>query len=204
MKDSGSVTAWIGALKAGDSKPAQELWERYFHRLVSLAGTRLRNLSRRAVDEEDVALSAFDSFCRGAQQGRFPQLRDRNNLWPLLVVITTRKAADLAQHQRSQKQGGGKVRGESALLGPHAADASVIGIDAVLGSEPTPAFACQVAEEYQRLLEGLGEEKLRQIAILKMEGYTDQEVATRVQCGVRTVERKLQRIRAIWEKDIAR
>src|SRR5262249_14212614 len=116
MKDSGSVNAWIGALKAGDSKPAQQLWERYFQRLVGLARTKLVNMPRRVADEEDVALSAFDSFCRGAEQGRFPQLRDRNNLWPLLVVITKRKAADLVQHHYCQKQGGGKVRGESALL----------------------------------------------------------------------------------------
>jgi DNA-directed RNA polymerase specialized sigma24 family protein len=200
MDASGSVTAWISALTAGDPEEAQPLWERYFQRLVGLARAKLKHLPRRAVDEEDVALSAFDSFCRGAKQGRFPQLRDYNNLWPLLVVIMTRKAADLVQHQRSQKQGGGKVRGESAL---QAANDSVAGIDAILGGEPTPALACQVAEEYQRLLEALGEEKLRQIAILKMEGYTDQEVAARVNCGVRTVERKLQRIRALWSKEIA-
>jgi DNA-directed RNA polymerase specialized sigma24 family protein len=203
MDASGSVTAWISALTAGDPEAAQRLWERYFDRLVRLAGARLKNLPRRVMDEEDVALSAFDSFCRGAQRGRFPQLRDRHNLWPLLVVITTRKAADLVQHQCSQKQGGGKVRGESVLLGAQAADASVAGIEAVLGREPTPAFACQVAEQYQRLLESLGEERLRQIAVLKMENYTNEEVAARVNCCVRTVERKLHRIRAIWSKEIA-
>ena len=203
MDAPGSVTAWIGALTAGDAEAAQHLWERYFDRLVRLARTKLKHLPRRAADEEDVALSAFDSFCRGAQLGRFPQLRDRHNLWPLLVVITTRKAADLVQHQRRQKQGGGKVRGESVLLDPQRPDASVAGIDAVLGREPTPAFACQVAEEYQRLLDELGEDKLRQIAVLKLEGYTNEEVATRVKCCVRTVERKLQRIRGIWAKEIA-
>ena len=56
-------------------------------------------MPRVAADEEDVALSAFDSFCRGAQRGRFPQLDDRDNLWRLLVVITSRKAVDLAQHE---------------------------------------------------------------------------------------------------------
>ena len=88
MLSNGSVSHWIVQLKAGNQAAAQELWEDYFQRLVRLARRRLRGRSRRAADEEDVALSAFDSFCRGAEQGRFPRLTDRDNLWRLLVVIT--------------------------------------------------------------------------------------------------------------------
>src|SRR5436309_4156959 len=99
MSSAGSVTTWVGRLRAGDGAAAQRLWERYFRRLVGLARERLRGLRRRAADEEDVALSAFDSFCRGVGQGRFPRLDDRNNLWELLVVITARKAIDLRQHE---------------------------------------------------------------------------------------------------------
>jgi len=99
MSSAGSVTAWIGALKAGDHAAAQKLWERYYEQLVRLAREKLGGARRRAADEEDVVQSAFDSFCRGAGQGRFPQLRDRDNLWPLLIVITERKAFDLVQHE---------------------------------------------------------------------------------------------------------
>ena len=111
----GSVTRWLHELVAGDQAAAQELWNRYFQRLVGLARSKLRGAPRRAADEEDVALSAFDSFCRGAEQGRFPRLDDRDNLWRLLVVITERKACDLVQHEHRQKRGGGEVRGESGL-----------------------------------------------------------------------------------------
>ena len=94
-RDEGSVTRWIGDLKAGGEFAAQHLWERYFHRLVHLARARLRASGRAGViaDEEDAALSAFDSFCRGAAAGRFPELADRDGLWRLLVVITVRKRA---------------------------------------------------------------------------------------------------------------
>lgn len=70
----GSVTRWIGDLKAGGQDAAQPLWERYFDRLVHLARNKLRARPRSATveDEEDAALSAFDSFCRGAAEGRFP------------------------------------------------------------------------------------------------------------------------------------
>jgi hypothetical protein len=89
MADDGSVTRWFGQLQAGDQAAAQQLWERYFRRLVGLARLKLRDAPCRSADEEDVALSAFDSFCRNAERGRFPQLADRNNLWRLLVVLLT-------------------------------------------------------------------------------------------------------------------
>src|SRR5262249_46541864 len=84
----GSVTHWIGLLKAGQMDAAQKLWECYFSQLVRLARRKLRGRGRAASSGEDVALSAFDSFCRGARQGRFPQLRDRADLWQLLVLLT--------------------------------------------------------------------------------------------------------------------
>src|SRR5262249_55701123 len=152
---------------------AQPLWERYFHRLIGLARKKLRGARPRMADEEDVALSAFDSFCRGAAQGRFPQLRDRNSLWPLLVVITARKALDVVHHESRQKRGGGAVRGESALIESAAGSTAKRGIEQVVGSEPTPEFAAQLVEEYQRLLAKLGDVELRSIATLKMEGYTN-------------------------------
>src|SRR3954452_12662110 len=117
MHPEASVTQWIDRLKAGDPDAAQKLWERYFRRLVGLARKKLRAAPRRAADEEEVALSAFDSFCRGAEQDRFPQLHDRLHLWQLLVLPTARKACDLAQHKRRQKRGGGSVLDEAPLPG---------------------------------------------------------------------------------------
>ena len=105
MEPEGSVTHWVETLKGGDRVAAQRLWDAYFRRLVSLARSRLRGVSRRVADEEDVALSAFDSFCRAAEGGRFPRLNDRDDLWQLLVVITVRKACDLAKHEGRIRRG---------------------------------------------------------------------------------------------------
>ena len=115
MAPEGSVTYWIHLLKAGDQAALEQLWEGYFRRLVGLARARLRDAPRRAADEEDVALSAFDSFCRAAERGRFPDLFDRDDLWQLLVLITDRKACDLANYERRERRGGGKVLDEAAL-----------------------------------------------------------------------------------------
>jgi DNA-directed RNA polymerase specialized sigma24 family protein len=201
MSSEGSVTHWLGRLRAGDHAAAQPLWERYFHRLVGLARQKLRDAPRRAADEEDVALSAFDSFCRGAEQGRFPQLQDRDDLWRLLFAFTARKAFDQVRDERRQKQGGGAVLGESALLGPEGSAGEEAGLEQVLGREPTPAFAAEVAEQCQRLLGRLGDDELRAIARRKMEGDTNEEIAARLGCAVSTVERRLRLIRQTWEEE---
>jgi hypothetical protein len=118
MSTTESVSYWIGKLKNGERAAVQRLWERYFRRLVGLVRTKLRSAPRSlAADEEDVALSAFDSFCRHAEEGRFPRLQDRDDLWQVLVLVAVRKAANLVIHERRQKRGGGKVVHASALLG---------------------------------------------------------------------------------------
>ena len=197
-QDDGSVTRWIGDLKAGGDSAAQHLWERYFHRLVHLARARLRSARRAGAieDEEDAALSAFDSFCRGAAHGRFPQLADRDDLWRLLVVITVRKVFGQLDRQGAQKRGGGQLVGESALIGADAAEGG--GLDRLAGHEPSPELAALVVDEYRRLRDGLRTEALRQVLDLRLEGYTREEIAERLGCAERAVKRKLDVIREAW------
>jgi DNA-directed RNA polymerase specialized sigma24 family protein len=198
-----SVTHWIDQLKAGDKEAAQRLWEGYFQRLVQLARARLHGVPRRAADEEDVALSAFDSFCRGAQQGHFPRLDDRDDLWRLLVTLTERAATRLRRHEGRQKRGGGAVFDETALASSDRTEGSEAGIDQLAGHEPTPEFAALVAEECNRLFAQLDSDELRRIALWKMEGYTTEEIALQLGRAPRTVERKLSLIRTLWEEEPA-
>ena len=193
-----TVTLWIASLKGGDAAAAQKIWGRYFEVLVRLARVRLKYAPRAVADEEDAALSAFDSFCQGAARGRYPRLDDRDDLWRLLVVITERKALDQAQRERRQKRGGGKVLGTPDL--PYA-DGRAGGIAGAASPEPTPEFAAQVADECGRLLGKLRDDGLRQTAQLKMEGYTNEEVAERLGCSLRSVARKLELIRRSWEDE---
>jgi DNA-directed RNA polymerase specialized sigma24 family protein len=197
MPSSPSITEWLGRLQAGDRDAAQYLWERYFSQLVRLARQRLPAGRRRAMDEEDVALSALDSFVRGVERGRFPDLHERRGLWPLLVTITARKVGKLARRENSLRRGGGAVQGESALI-PRGEREGGAAWDEILGGEPSPAFACQVADECARLLDRLDDPQLRQLALWKMEGYTNGEAAAKLGCVESTVERKLRLIRGIW------
>jgi DNA-directed RNA polymerase specialized sigma24 family protein len=183
MESDGSVTRWLGPLQAGDPAAAQQLWERYFRRLVQLARKRLHGAPRRAADEEDVALDAFDSLRRGAEEGRFPWLLDRDNLWRLLVVITARKAAHLVRDQNRRPR------------------ADAVALDQVVGREPTPEFAAEVAEEFARLLRALGDTELEAVARWRMEGYSVEEIATRLGYAPRSVKRKLRLIRRLWAQE---
>ena len=138
-----------GAAHAGEAAAAGPLWQAYFGRLVHLARRHLRGLRGAAADEEDVALSAFDSFCRAAEGGRFPRLEDRDDLWQLLLLLTARKAVDLLRRERRQKRGGGLVVSASTLAnGGEGADVFA----EVLGREPTPELAAQAVEECRRLM----------------------------------------------------
>jgi DNA-directed RNA polymerase specialized sigma24 family protein len=195
------VTRWIRQLAEGDQAAAQNIWSRYYAQLVRLARRKLRADQRRMADEEDVALSAFNSFYQGVVAGRFPKLDDRQDLWKLLVTITARKAASYARREHRQKRGGGQVRGESVFVG--AASSRRVGdINAVAGAEPTPEFAALVAEECRRLLDCLDSESLRQIALMKLEGHNTLEIAQKLDCARETVQRKLRRIRRVWTREI--
>jgi RNA polymerase sigma factor (sigma-70 family) len=190
----GSVTRWIPAIKRGDQAAANGLWDSYYRRLVGLARARLRDIPRLAADEEDVALSAFDSFCRRAQAGRFRRLNDRNDLWQILALITVRKAIDLRNYEGRQSRASGRVRSLTELT----QDA----LETIGADEPTPELAAQLAEEFQRLLQQLEDPTLRSVALFKLEGYTNDEIAARLGCVTSTVERKLTRIRAMWANEM--
>jgi DNA-directed RNA polymerase specialized sigma24 family protein len=184
MSSAGDVTHWLRQLEAGDREAAQPLWERYFHRLVGLARERLRGMPRAAADEEDIALSAFDSFCRGAEAGRFPRLGDRDDLWQLLVLIATRKACDLAKHEGRQRR---DWRRTKPVDREHAEPFS---------AGPDPALAAEVAEQLGRL----PDEGMRSIAVRKLEGHSNEEIAELLGCSPATVERRLSLIRKHWQK----
>ncbi len=193
----GSVTQWIGDLRSEGDAAAQHLWERYFDSLVRLASSKLRARvgGSAAEDAEDAALSAFDSFCRSAAQGRYPQLADRDDLWRLLVVITIRKVFDQIERQGATKRGGGRLVDEAGLTGGFE---RVADLDGFAGHEASPELAAMVAEEYQRLWARLGDASLRRVLDLRLEGYNRAEIATRMNLTVKTVTRKLSVIRTVW------
>jgi len=200
MPDDEAVTGWIEHLRTGRETAALKLWSHFYVRLVGLARRKLRGVARRAVDEEDIVLSAFETFFRRAREGQFPRLQDRDDLWQLLVKITERKALNQLRYEGRKKRGSGKLRGESAFLDKNASSRKA-GIGQVVSPEPTPEFAALVSESFQRLLDLLADDELREIALLKLEGHTNQEIAARTGRSLPTIERRLRLIRDRWKEE---
>src|SRR5262245_42489941 len=186
MADAGSVTGWVGDLQRGDPAAADLLWERYFRRLQGLARQRLPAALRRAGGGEEVAWDAFASLWRGVEKGQFPELASREHLWRLLVVITTRKAYRLARTESRERASPGQ---DWAL-------------EQVLTREPDPGFEVQAVEECQRLMEMLRDRRLETIARWRLEGLTVREIAARLECIPRTVDRKLELIQTLWAEEV--
>lgn len=192
-----SVTHWVNDLKAGDrGEAARLLWHRYFERIARLAQARLRAVARGPADGEDVALSVFDSFFRGAAEGRFPRLADRDDLWKLLTSIAQRKAANHRRREGQLKRGGGRVvgAGDYAAGDPGGEDP----LAQVIGREPSPELAAALIDEIRRRFADLPDESLRVVASRRMEGHSNAEIAAELDCSLRTVERKLELIRRAW------
>lgn len=191
----GSVTRWIDQLPLGDPEAVRGLWERYFRRLVGLARKKLADAPHGMADEEDVALSAFDSFCRNARQGRFPDLADRDGLWRILVVMTARKAGHLRRDETRLKRGGGKGTAEGDERGDRP-------LEEALSREPDPATAALAADEHRRLMDTLGDDDLRRVAQRRMEGDSVEEIAALLGYAPRSIKRKLRLIRETWEREL--
>ncbi len=193
LSDSSAVR-WIERVGCGDESAVERLWAAYFPKLVRLAQSRLGQQQRKIIDAEDLALSAFHSFCKGVANHRFPSLTGKDSLWRLLVSITLNKTFQAIRDQGRLKRGGGFREL------PYVDDGKGFEhtITNLVSREPSPEFAIELAEQLNSLLSALGDRELVQIAQWKLEAYTNQEIATFAGKSVRTIERKLKIIHHIW------
>jgi DNA-directed RNA polymerase specialized sigma24 family protein len=185
LEASQSITRLIRAVQDGSSSAVRPLLLAYFERLVRLAGTRLRNVPGLAGYDEDLALHSFHSVYQRLRDPARPlDLACRDDLWRLLAARTIWRTIDLIRAHRPRE-----VPGDEDIT-------------QLLTREPTPGEAAELADECRRLLDSLHEPELRQIALWKVEGYTHEEIAARLDCVPRTIERKVNRIRLIWRHEL--
>ena len=193
-KPSNSVADWVGSLRGGDETAMRRLWEQYFASLVTLAHQKLHSELRRTYDGEDAALSAFNSFFNGIRNGRFPDLSDPQDLWNILLTITVRKIVAKTRHNMRVKRGG---PGVAATTNSKSLMVTPIDMSQILGREPTPELATELADEVQSVWIKVTDDSLRSILLLKLESFTNDEIAGRLNCSRRTIQRKLDRIRGL-------
>jgi RNA polymerase sigma factor (sigma-70 family) len=177
----------IQGLRDGDPQAVREFCARYGELLHRLADKHLAEGLRRRVSPEDVVQSACRTFLRRAQGGQF-HLADSASLWRLLCAITLAKVREQARFHLRQKRGFDQevqaVPGDASGVSFHPVDPN-----------PSPAEAAELADQFQQLLATLDDEE-RQIVDLKLQEYTNDEVAQHLGCSERTVRRILKRVQA--------
>ena len=198
MVRDGSVTRLIQLLRSDDAAErdlaARLIWRRYFRDLLELARNNLNKRIRRREDEEDVLQSMYKSFCLRQQRGEF-DLAGRDALWKLLVTITLRKARNAAKKQMREKR---DIAREQTIADQDDGESGQWALEQMDAAGPSPAEAAVLNEALERRLEALADPELRQIALWRLEGYTNREIADRLDCTERSVERRLERIRSKW------
>ena len=194
-----SVTQWLQELRSGSDTAVTQIWERYFSRLTFIARKYFSTTPRRMPDEEDVVINAFQSFFHRVKEDQFHHLADRRDLWQILVMLTCRKAIKQSLHERRQKRVSGRIRAESAIPDPNKQTAE-LNINSVAGAAPTPEFVVMMIQQCELLIKHLPNERLREIALLRFEGFANSEIAERLSVHERTIERKLNLIRSHWRR----
>lgn len=180
---------------------AQELWEAFYLRLRGAVKHRVRQINRPVASESEVALSAFNSFLERAQDGQFPNLTDQDELWRLLKTIAIRKTNDLRKNLRAQKRGGNHaVYNQADLMNDSMAPAA--GVDAAQGDEPSPSIEMEVSDLFNALLEGLPDDRHRDLILLKLQGASVSLIAEHLQTTTRTVQRMIKKVEDEWKTDL--
>ena len=193
MSAGGSVSVWIGQLKAGEEAALAQIHQRYWPALVELARRKLKGAPGRAVDEEDVAQEAFWSFYRTLRDGQIPRLENRHDLLAFLTHIIACKSVNQIKHEFMQKRGGGQVLGGATLT-------VLLEGRAHAGSgERDPLDNALLHDFYQHCLTRLPD-NLREVAEFYLAGCAHKETADRLGCSLRSVERKIALILERWRQ----
>jgi len=114
----------------------------------------------------------------------------------LLVVITIRKATTLARREHALKHGSGRVVLESEI-----GDPGQFRLDDLIGADLAATLPDFMSEQCRLLIDSLDDPVLEKIALWKLAGHTNEEIAIKQNCTRMTIQRKLRLIRKIWDAE---
>jgi len=181
----------LAAHRDGDPEAAEEIFQRYAHRLLGLVRTKLPGFLNSRLDPEDVVQSAFRSFFRHTSAGRYPIDGD-GELWRLLAAIAVNKARSQIKFHTAAKRDATteQARGSSVLLFDPAA----------VTDEPGPEEGTALLEELEAVLDSLELPIHRRMVELRLLGNEIPEIAEDVGRSERSVRRVLSQMRTDLEE----
>lgn len=187
-----SVTRWIHELSQGDDTAARRLWEFLHPRIVRIAEKNMKRNSASTDDAEDVAQSCFHLLFQSIRNGNYTNIQDRDELWRLAAVVTLNRVRDRARRDNRERRGGGRDRIPLEQV-----------MESLSSEQLDPDLAAITREECRRMLDRLERQDVQLVALLKVEGYTNEEIADQLNCTRRTVQRRLNFIRDVWSEELS-
>ena len=189
----GSLTAIVHRYHAGDVGAETELFDRIYP-LVREVARRTATAQRAAIaDGSDFAISAWMSFHNWIRRAELNGDESFAYFWNLLVQMTRCKANEHGRWETAEKRGGGRVISASSF---DSQSDETTWLDTIASEEFSADF---LGILYHEQLESL-EPQLQNIALAKLQGYTNKQVAEMEDISERSVERKLERIRRRWSE----
>lgn len=193
----GSISVAIAGIGADDDHAATDLWNRYFQRLGTYAKKKIFPRLLRHFDEDDIANSTFMALVKGLRESRFDKVTNRDELWQMMTIIASRKIANATKFFDRQKRGGGKVKGESVF-----GESGIYSVADMVSHVFSENEYDQFEKICDELLCGISDERTRQVAVLRLQGYSIAEIAEKLGVAPRTIDRELALIREFWNESL--
>jgi len=190
----GSISKAIAQNSQLDEEAAQLIWNRFFEKLCRFASKKIYTRHRRLLDPEDIAGSAMFAVIDGIKNGRFHSVTNRDELWQMLVMITARKAITRGRHLDRDKRGGALNGGGDAGPNGQKLDQLAQYVD----KSDDPAKFVEIEMTCRELISALPDDNFREIALMRLAGFSNQEISAKFGCSVRTIDRKLVIVREVW------
>jgi RNA polymerase sigma-70 factor (ECF subfamily) len=165
-------------LRGGDEQAATEFYDRYVKRVYGLVHQQMAEHLRAVVQPEDIVQSVFKSIFRGLTSGDY-NAPHGGSLWHLIAIVAVHKVRRNARRRMADKRD--ERRSQS--------------IDSLQNFE---AASGVTAEEFELAIresvEGLKPIE-QEVVMLRVQGYSVEEISNKLQRSRRGIERNLHAVR---------
>lgn len=183
----GSMSMLLQNWTANENQIAQWIQAEYFPRLRNLSARVLQGLPGANVDADDVIQSALKSFCLYMRRNASADGKDRDDVWRLLCHIAARKAS-----RRRKRQTRGLSGGVVIAMTDLTDNEDSHPIDGIIQQLSSDEFDLIIKDAVESL-----DQSLQPIALMVMEGKSQEEISQTLNCSKRTVIRKFHLVKTL-------
>jgi DNA-directed RNA polymerase specialized sigma24 family protein len=208
------TTAVFREFVAGETIALEILIDRFHGKMVEMANWYFRRLQMEnaAYDGEGAVNLTLAKLFRRAQDGELQSIETGADFWKLFSGVLKSEIRETRDRDAARKRGGpgshergpGRVRGERhapvAAMPRQGFRRSATPLESLDSRQPPLAELVLMMLEVEEFLQRIDDPTNRKIATMKLDGYTNREIARVLGLKKKTVERKLENIRTTYFK----